>query len=345
MRQLSFSLAGMVSLCTCLVVSNTAFQHLHAAEPAHKVLVKGLDNPSGLAVQPGSGHLFVAARDGVHRVEPNSGQTFPEITGYPTDIYGKGPKYNIGPLGVGFIGKSTLVVSDGSRPDGSEVVRCYKVTASPASEPQHEEKNATCTIGPITAGEASTQGEGNFYAMAINESGIYITANGDDTKGWVLKAPLAKGQPESLEPYLATKPAVEVDAPVGITFAPTGELVIGQMGEMNVPHDSLLTMYDAASKKLLASHKTNLFDIAGLAYSPKTGKLYAVDFAWADTTQGGLYELAVSGNAVKATKIASLLKPTALAFDDAGNLFVTVFGDTDANPDKAGQIVKFEPGL
>ncbi len=46
-------------------------------------------------------------------------------------------------------------------------------------------------------------------------------------------------------------------------------LVVGQMGEMNVPGDSLLCMYDAATGKLQKSLKTGLHDIAGLAYSPK----------------------------------------------------------------------------
>ena len=67
------------------------------------------------------------------------------------------------------------------------------------------------------------------------------------------------------------------------------------MGEVNVAGDSLLTFYDAKTGKLITSIKTGLSDIVGLAYHPKSGKLYAVDFSWVDPTKGGLYRLDVSG--------------------------------------------------
>ena len=118
------------------------------------------------------------------------------------------------------------------------------------------------------------------------------------------------------------------------------------MGEVNVPGDSLLTMYETATGKLVKSLKTGLHDIAGLAYSPKTGKLYCVDFAWVDTKQGGLYELTVTGDEVKATKIASLDKPTALAFDKDGGLYVTVFGTAAAgSTTPSGALLYFAAGL
>ncbi len=328
---------------SCALTTLIASSLLNAAEPAPKPLAKEFDNPCGITVQPTTGHLFVAARDGIYRVDPTTGQKFAEVTGYPTDIYGKGPKYNVGPMGVAFV-NDVLAVGDGSRPDAQELVRFYQVGTKPAAKPV-EETSAVATVGPIVGGEASAKGEGNFYAIAVKGNDIYITANGDDTKGWVLKSGFEGGKAADLTPHLATKPEVGVDAPVGITIGPKGELVIGQMGEVNVPGDSLLTIYDADSKKLLKSYKTGLHDIAGLAYSPKTGKLYAVDFAWVDVTQGGLFELTVSGDEVKATKVASLLKPTALTFGADGSLFVTIFGDTEAGNPTPGSVVKFAPGL
>ena len=35
-------------------------------------------------------------------------------------------------------------------------------------------------IGP---GDASVRGEGNFYGIAVSDSAIYVSSNGDDTKG------------------------------------------------------------------------------------------------------------------------------------------------------------------
>jgi DNA-binding beta-propeller fold protein YncE len=311
-----------------------------------RVLAENLDNPSGVAVQPGTGDLFVAQHTGIVRVFPSGADNrFShklEIAKYPSDIYGKGPMYDIGPLGVAFLKNDELIVTDGSRPDAQELVRIYKV-GEHAPESPHSEEDALYTLGPIPAGEASAKGEGNFYAAAVASDAIYVTSNGDDTKGWVLRAKLEGGKPGKLEPFIATKTAVQVDAPCGITLNKADELVVSQMGEVNVPGDSLLTIYDRHTGQLKHSYKTGLNDIIGIAYSPE-GKLYAVDFAWMDAKQGGLFELTIAGEEVKAKKLMELDKPTALAFDKEGGLLITVFGTADAGAStKPGKLLRVGP--
>ena len=311
-----------------------------AAEPTVKVVVEGLDNPSGIAVQPGTGHVFVASHAGVHRVDPATGKLNAEITGYPepTDIYGKGPKYPVGPLGLAFLDKETLVVGDGSRADGVELVRIYKVGATAAAKPQKEDAAAQ-TLGPIGPCEESPKGEGNFYGVATNGKSIYITCNGDDTKGWVAHSAVTDGKAGPLKLSIATKVATGVDAPGPAVFSPAGKLVVGQIGEVNVAGDSLLTIY-GADGKLETKIACGLSDICGLAYHPKTGKLYATDFSWIDATKGGLF--VIDTNAPKGkdttTKLVGLDKPAGCAFDTEGNLFIAVFGVADGKP--TGKIVK-----
>lgn len=318
-----------------------------AADPVPTTVSADLDNPSGVAVHAATGHVFVATHPGVFRLVPGKpGKLTAEVGGFKTDIYGKGPKYEIGPLGVALLGNDHLIVGDGSLVDSEELVRVYKIGPKPAEQPASPE-SAAFLLGPIKAGTDSAKGEGNFYAVAVGPKAFYVTSNGDDTKGWILKSDIVDGKPGELKPFIATKPAVNVDAPVAITMTKDGaSLVVGQMGEMNVPGDSLLCMYDAASGKLQKSLKTGLHDIAGLAYSPKTGKLYGVDYAWADTKQGGLYEFTVTGDECKTTKIASLDKPTALAFDKDGGLYVTVFGTKAENATTpSGALLHFKSGL
>jgi glucose/arabinose dehydrogenase len=322
-----------------------------AADPAVKteVVLSGLDNPSGVAVHA-RGDVFVADSGAgqVVRVNPQSaGKAVPVITGFPLDVYGKGPMFNIGPLGLVFLNPATLVVGGGDQKDGSELIRFYAVPESGKSIPFDQVKHQ---VGPIGPGEESKLGEGNFYALAASKTALFATSNGDDTKGWVVKTDLSDNTPAGLKPFIATKVAVEVDAPVGITFAADGNLVVGQMGEINVPTDSLLTVYDPATGKLLWKATTGLFDIAALAYSPKTGKLYALDFAWMDTKLGGLFRLDVTktdgGATVKAEKVASLDKPTAMAFGNDGTLYVTVFGTAaEGSTAKPGQLLKITGGL
>jgi hypothetical protein len=317
-----------------------------------KPLVSGLDNPCGVAVHRTTGEVFVSdsAAGRVLRINPQSGgEATPVITGFAQDIYGKGPMYNIGPLGLLIGGNGNfLVVGGGSHKDGEELMKIFRI---PEAGKTLTPNDAVYTSEPIRPGEASQLGEGNFYALAANEQGIYITSNGDDTKGWVLRIPLANGKmPGALEPFIATKVATEVDAPVGMTTDRDGNLVIGQMGEVNIPTDSLLTLYDVKSGKLLWKAPTGLYDIAGLAYSPKSGKLYAVDFGWMDAKQGGLFRLDVAstptGATVKATKIAALDKPSAMAFGQDNALYVTVFGSApEGSGKKAGQLLRITGDL
>ena len=55
--------------------------------------------------------------------------------------------------------------------------------------------------------------EGNYYGVVVTGGAIFATANGDDTKGWIVRSVIKDGEPQPLERYIATKEAVEVDAP------------------------------------------------------------------------------------------------------------------------------------
>lgn len=301
-------------------------------------LVRNLENPSGIAIQPKTGHVFIASRYGIYRYDPADHKVTLEIDTYKTDVYGKGTfetqtKFNIGPLGVAFMNDDHLVVGDGSRPDGEELVRVYKMGSKPAEMDKYiDEDKAAYTLGPVKDEEKSPKGEGNFYGVAVGAGAIFVTSNGDDTKGWVLKSTITDGKPGKLEFAIATKVATGVDAPGPATFSPDGKLVVGQKGEMNKPGDSLLTIYDPKSGKLLKKYETGISDLIGLAYSPKTKKLYCTEFGWVDGPQkddskkiGGLYELVIEGDKCTKKKIVGLNHPAAIAFDKDGKLYVTLF--------------------
>jgi len=322
----------------------------HAQNVKVEEVVGGLSNPCGVAVQPGTGHVFVSDSAAGRVARVVNGKLEDVITGSPKDVYGKGPFYDIGPLGLAFTsdGKQ-LYVGDGGYKDGDEFIRLYRVPD--AGQPAlNYEKDAAEKLGPLAAADGVV-GEGNLYALALTPTALYVTCNGDDTKGWVARAEISGTKPGKLERWLPTKEMVEVDAPVGITINKQGDVVVGQCGEVNKPNDSLLTFYSAKTGKVLLNLETKLHDITGLAYSPKTGLLYATDFAWMKPDEGGLYRLdaeqTASGQTVKATKIASLDKPTALAFAPDGTLYITVVGPKkeDENAPKQGKLLKIAPGL
>jgi DNA-binding beta-propeller fold protein YncE len=316
---------------------------LTAADPKVETVLEGLINPAGVAVQPETGVVFVSDSGAGKVLRVVEGKAQDVIAGSPKDVYGKGPKYDIGPLGIAFFDKNTLVVGDGGFMDGAEYIRVF--TLPEAGKALDYDKDAKTKAGPVEA-SADLKPEGNFYGLAVSKSAVYVTSNGDDTKGWVLRMTVEGTKFGKLERWLATKEAVEVDAPVGITLSPRGEIVIGQMGEVNSPNDSLLTFYNASTGKKLLNLETKLHDITALAYHPKTGLLYVTDFAWMEPKEAGLFRIdrgAKDGDApIKVTKVVALEKPTAMAFGPDGALYVTTIGapGEEETAAKTGKLVK-----
>lgn len=334
-------------LLAVVVAVSTGSAQAEDKNKATDVLL-GLLNPSGITAQPGTTHLLISD-SGAGRIlcfHTNGGDYEKVITKFGKDVYGKGPMYDIGPLGLAFLGKNQLVVGGGEEVDGKEVMHIYDLP--PHGQAITADKGTT--LGPIPAGSDTGKGEGNFFGVATTAEGIYVTSNGDDTKGWILKSEVKNGKAGALKPFIATKTKVSVDAPAAITIDKAGQLVVGQMGEVNVAGDSLLTIYDAKGD-LVTSAKTGLSDLVGLAYSPKTGKLYGIDFSWVDPKAGGLYSIEISGSGkdatVKTEKLTSLDKPAAMAFGTNGKLYVAVFGTKGeaADAPRPGKLVMIEGDL
>jgi DNA-binding beta-propeller fold protein YncE len=350
---------------TLLLVTFSAVSVL--ADDKVETVLEALINPCGVAVQPETGHVFVSDSGAGRIIRVVDGKARDVITDFPMDVYGEDPKYDIGPLGLLFLDKDTLVVGGGGNLDGEELVRVYKVPAAGKDAIKADEMKES--VGPLTKTE-EIAGEGNFYAIAANETAIFVTSNGDDTKGWVARADHdGDGKLGELTRFIATKEAtfdstkeaVDVDAPVGITISPDGyQVVVGQMGEITDAKDSLLSFYAASDGTPLLNLETGLFDITSLAYSPKTGQLYALDFAWKKSKEGGLFRLDGHGagkdQTCEAVKRASLDKPTAMAFGPDGSLYMTIFGtaqevkEDDKEKDaekkrKPGKLLKVAPSL
>ncbi|MDP7303006.1 MAG: hypothetical protein QGG09_07890 [Pirellulaceae bacterium] len=313
---------------------------LVAADPTIETVIDGLYNPCAVAVQPEIGHVFVSDSGAGRVVRVVDGKAQDVIVGFEKDVYGKGPKFDIGPLGLVFLNKDTLVVGGGDKPDGDELLRVFSVPG--VGSPAIKASDATGSFNmPATE---DVKGEGNFHGLAATNKAVFVTCNGDDTKGWIARAVLEKGKVTEFKRFLPTKEATDIDAPIAAVISPKGQLVIGQGGEVTVPEDALLTFYNAKTGKMLLNLKTGLYDITGLAYSADGKKLFATDFAWMKTTEGGLFQLVGTNDngkqSVEAKKLVSLDKPTALAVID-DTIYVTVFGTpTEGSDARSGKLVR-----
>ena len=316
----------------------------NAQDAIPEVVMKGLHNPSGVAIQPETGYVFVADSGAGRIVRVIDGKAEAVITDFPTEGYGENPTYKIGPLGLLFLDKDTLVVGGGGLPAGEDLIRIYKVPdigegSIKASAPRGKEFSLPAIA---KSGDKDAQpGEGNFYGLALGSEGIFVTCSGDDSKGWVSFATLKQNQITSFKREIATEDLTEVKAPVAATISPQGYLVIGQMGETTNAKDSLLTFYSQSGTKL-GAYLTGLNDITGLAYGPRHGRLFALDFNWANPKQGGLYKLVDMKNDKKCESVlmSKFEKPTALAFTGKGDCYITLAGTAkpaDGRPD--GQLI------
>ena len=312
-----------------------------AADLKSEVVATGLNNPVGVAVQPETGTLFVSDSGAGRIVTVANGGLAPVISGFPRDVYGKGPMFDIGPLGLAFVNKNLLAIGDGGSLDGEEYLRVFEL----ATDDKGALKPITVydskyKLGPIPAGKETGRGEGNFYGVAAGTNGIYITANGDDTKGWVLKAALKDGVPGAFKPFIATKEKVAVDAPVAITIGPKGQIVVGQMGEVVGEPDSLVCFYNAKGDLESKAELEDVFDVVGLAYS-KSGKLYGLDFRWPGKEKGSLFSIEVTADGASVKKLMDLDKPTGMAFGADGALYITTIGTPAAGDSApAGKLLK-----
>ena len=118
MRKLHWFVACLV-VCCC--------SNVWSADPEATVVVDGLNNPCGIAVQPETGHIFVADSGAGRVIRIVEGKSQDVITGFTADIYGKGPMYNIGPLGLVFLDTNTLIVGGGDKIDGEELLRAFTI--------------------------------------------------------------------------------------------------------------------------------------------------------------------------------------------------------------------------
>lgn len=324
--------AFWLALACCLPISSIG------QEVKVETVMEGLNNPSSVAIQPETGHVFVADSGALRVIRIVDKKLESVITDFPKDVYGKGPKYDIGPLGLCFLDKNTLIVGGGGNPDGEEKLYVFKIPEAGAEPIKADKTDGDPLMLPA---KDDVVGEGNFYALAKGSKGVFVTANGDDEKGWVGLATLEANKLKAFKRHIATKEATKVDAPVAITMSPEGYVTVGQMGEINVAGDSLLTFYDEEGE-MLDNFEIGMHDITGLAYGPKHGRLFATDFNWSDTENGGLYKIVGTSDKKRCelVEIAKLKKPTALAFNPDGDLYITLAGDSnEAATEPNGKLV------
>jgi hypothetical protein len=351
------------------LLSGAAFQSLLTADESVPETVLGvLDHPCGVAIQPETGTVFVAESGRGRIVRVVDGKAEEVIVGLPRaslrNVSDSRHRFPIGPMGLAFFDKKTLVIGCAGQADSAD--RLYRIDLPEAGSPPVV-ADASTSVGPPTP-QASQAIAEEFLGITVLRDVVLVTANGADGHGWVLGSTIARGTPApapGLGPSnvrIPTSGSPPLSTLGGLSISPRGEIVVGELGRLDQPHDSRLLFFRPSDGRPLLSLAAQLHDITALAYGAPLAPthhmaLYALDFAWLDTMQGGLYRLdAVLENEVQAirpTRIASLQRPTSLAIGLDGSMYVTTLGGTgtsenekgNENETPSGRLVRFAPGL
>ncbi len=311
-----------------------------------EVIVKGLDNPSGLVIRPTTGNDSASeiyfSESGAGRVmrftASNPADTKEVVSGFDIHPLNETIDLRRGPWVLGFVTPTKLAVLGGVQKQGVEQVGVF-VLPDDDKVLKSDQLDHTAELSDGYEQKSSA----GFPGMVLSDTAAYM-AIGSDSTGNIFKAILAANRIDSLQPLVSSKAANSLSWPSGLCLSPavrTQFLVAAYLGKLSQERDSRVAFIIPSSGDVAMQLVPGLFDIVGLAYSP-SGQLYAVDFAWQEEKEGGVYRLddaRLDGlPACRAVKIASLEHPTSLLFDEGGNLYVTSLG-TGANA-KHGKIIK-----
>jgi glucose/arabinose dehydrogenase len=317
---------------------------LAAAEPKVETVLDKLADPFGLAIQPETATPFVAESGAGRILRAVDGRAEEVITGskkhpFESISYRTQTPRELGPLGLAFFDRETLLVGDGGYGKGEDCVRAFSLPAAGKTIAYEECK---WKLGPLSA-LANHPSDGKFYSLAISSAALFVTCHEDPATAWVARADINGTKFGVLERFVRTN-SKPVDAPRAITIGPQGEIVVGQHLATKSSDATLIRFFSAHSGKELLSVPTKLHEITGLAYHPNTGLLYAVDLAVREPAAAGLYRIdrtIENGKTqAQAIKIIALEHPTALAFAPDGTLFITTLGPLQSPATPQGKLLK-----
>jgi len=252
-------------------------------------------------------------------------------------------------LSLAFLDKNTLVFATGRRAGNADALRVYAVPSTKTTRLANE---TALSIDVCSAGDAPSNHELDIRGVAVGADSILVACHSNMHQNGIVRITFNHGKP-SPPRLLVPLPVTErFGVPDGITMSPEGYLVVGQMSEPTAQGSSELAFYDAHSGTLLSRFSTDLRHIVSLAYHPKSGRLYALDFTGEEHADDGLYRLdSILTNGkpdVRARKIVSLNRPTSMAIDPNGSIYVTILGSSDDETDddqKSGKLLRIKGDL
>jgi hypothetical protein len=314
-----------------------------AADVTIETVLANLSNPSSVATRPGGVaeryEVFVAD-SGARRIvkmssnEPN--RSTEVATGFPqaSNRGERGPAPN--PICLLFLDEKHLVVGIAGAPPE---VRLYELTDAASSLSADAAKQR---VSPELPADASEAPFGNCVGLARTRANDYVpdvllvALAGSHPFGGVWKVPVRANM---LGEMSRLQGKLQELQPTALTVSEQGYVLAADKSSRSVK--VRLMFLNPTNGQLVLTFQPELSEITGVAYSPKSGNLYALATAYGKDEQG-LFRFddtrKPGDQRITVTKLADIKRATALAFGPDGALYVTSIGDKAENDD--GELLK-----
>ena len=318
----------------CLLIATAVC----AEDVVVETLITGLHRPCGVAVQPGGlpvRHQVYVADTGagrvIHFASNSPGRVLDVVTGFPAAAGGAGPFDQPGPRGLMFLDEYQLAVATANT--RGSTISTYRVPgdlrAVSANEARQELPlpSSAWTLARTRANEAVPDL-------------LVVTAIGRGSDRGLLQCRVQADFLGTVEPFGNRTDAGKSPLPVAVAVSPRGYVVVGWSATNGTSPHAAISVHNPANGAVLLRLNSTLRKIVAFAYSPGTGNLYAADYAAGSGDDGGIYRIDDASRpgdpACEAVKVASVRRATALAFGPNRAMYVTTYGDGDAD----GTLVK-----
>ena len=302
-----------------------------------------LNEPSSVEIRPGGAperyEVFVAdsgARRVIKIASNASNRPTDVITGFPTASVPGNRRPMGNPSGLLFLDEKHIVVGiSGAPPE----LRLYELTeaGTPLTADGAKQK-----VAPDLPGEKPEAIFGVFAGLARTRSNDFVAdmllAAFRGTGVWKLPVRANMlGEMSALESKPSFRPtAFLLSSPTALAISEQGYLLAVDDGSRSIRNRFMFL--NPTNGQVVLGFDPGLTDVRGVAYSPKSGNLYALAKAYGKDEEG-LFRLDDASKPgeqqITVMKVADFKQATALAFGPDGAVYVTTLGDKTKDDDGA----------
>jgi hypothetical protein len=339
--------AAAFAFTTCLPATS--------AEPTDvkvQKLIAGLRNPLGVAIRPDtvgdSDEIFVA-ESGAGRIvkvfSRDSAKKTDVVAGFATDLAGDESLQAPGVQSLQFLDHNRLAVAGGDN-DGKPFLRFYELpdgdTPLVADQFKHQFQPPAPDKEP-RANAPTFRGIARTHPNERVGNSLVVAACSDREPAALFFIPV-RGNTLADAVTLPATGAMHGRSAGGIAIAPNGFLVAAGVSSTNPLRGTKLEFINPLNRKIVMQRGLELGRVVALAFSPKSGNLYAANFPLSDDRGGGIFRLDQSSrlgtSACVAVKVADIPSPTAMAFTSEGTMYVTSSHDAQKGKPDTGALFK-----